>query len=418
MRQRGWHVWLVTDVYPPKCGGSGWSTHALARTLHSRGHRVDVIVVNPTQRQVTHRRFEDVEVTDVGVRDARRSPCRRLGARDYAHDVLARYLGQRLNAEPDVDILHAQHLHSGPAAVEVGRSHGRATVVTVRDYWPVCLHGTSWWGGTICDGCTTSNLTGCMAEYFRWPRPLARLMVGWAHRRLAARRRGVTSAHRVLAVSAAVHRRIAAELPGAQLSVVPNMVDPAGLAAAASSGRERASPYLLTAGKLVPTKGFDLLLSALREVGYHGRLVVAGDGPMRGLLERQAHVLGLNVSFRGWVAHDELLGLQQDAHAVVVPSAWSEPLSRLILETLGLGTPVIAWARGGTSEIIDSGSNGWIVTSPTDLGIALRELESERRRAQVGLAGRDRVMASYAPDVVYPVIQEVYASAVDEVGRR
>ena len=31
-------VWLVTDVYPPACGGSGWSTHALAQTLVAHGN--------------------------------------------------------------------------------------------------------------------------------------------------------------------------------------------------------------------------------------------------------------------------------------------------------------------------------------------------------------------------------------------
>ena len=419
MRQHRWSVWLVTDVYPPDCGGSGWSTHALARTLLSHGHRTSVIAMDPACTEVTHRRFEDVEVTEVGVRSGRRSPRRRLGARDYAYDILTRYLARRLSTEPDVDILHAQHLHSGPPTVDVGRAHARATIVTIRDYWPVCLHGTSWWGGTICDGCTTSGLTGCMTEYWHWPRPAARLMVGWARRRLSARQRGVADAHRVLAVSDAVRRRIASDLPGVHLSVVPNMVDPERLDVAASSlvVCQPKTPYLLTAGKLVPTKGFDLLLSALAEVSSGLPLVVAGDGPMKETLDRQARGLGLDVRFRGWVAHDELLRLQRDARAVVIPSAWNEPLSRLILETLGLGTPVIAWARGGTPEIIDSGSNGWLVETPADLGAALGALESDDRRRQVGLAGRARVMATYAPNVVYPAMQGVYAAALAEVGR-
>lgn len=420
MRKRGWRVWLVTDVYPPECGGSGWSTHALACALLSHGHRVSVIVVEPSHSRVIDRRFEDVEVTEVGVRSAHRSPWRRLGSRDYSYDTLTRYLGKRLRAEPGVDVLHAQHLHSGPPTVDVGRAHGCATVVTVRDYWPVCLHGTAWWGLSVCDGCTTSGLTGCMTEYFRWPRPVARLMTGWARRRLMARRRGVTGAHRVLAVSEAVRQRIAGELPEAHLSVIPNMVDPARLemTVSSSAGHGVGGPFLLTAGKLIPTKGFDLLFSALAEVGHRAPLVVAGDGPLRGSLEQQARALGLSVSFRGWVAHEELLRLQREATAVVIPSAWNEPLSRLILETLGLGTPVIAWARGGTPEIIDSGVNGWLVTRAADLGVALRELESDERRRQVGLAGRARVTSRYAPDVVYPAIETVYAEALDEVGPR
>lgn len=419
MRQQSWRVWLVTDVYPPDCGGSGWSTHALARVLLNRGHKPHVIVVEPTRNGVTHRNFEQIEIAEVGVRAAHRNPWRRLGSHDYTYGVLSDYLSQRLTENPDVDILHAQHLHSAPPTIHVGRVHGLATVVTVRDYWPVCLHGTSWWGSADCKGCSASNLTHCMTEYWNWPRPLARLMVGWSRRRLGTRRGAVAAAHRIIAVSSAVRRRIEGELPGARLSVLPNMVDPDVLATAASGGvpTSHQAPYLLTAGKLVPTKGFDLLISALAEIGHAPPLVVAGDGPSRRDLEEQSRALGVATTFCGWVGHDQLLRMQRDAHAVVVPSAWQEPLSRFVLETLGLGTPVIAWARGGTPEIIESGLNGWLVDQTADLAAALSQLESPARRRQVGLAGRARVLNTYAPDVVYPGLAEVYAGAMSEAGR-
>ena len=178
---QAWRVWLVTDVYPPDCGGSGWSTHALARVLSDNGHAVEIIVVDPSGTEVTRRAYEETTVTEVGVR-ASRTLSNRLGANDYAHAALSTYLDRRLQVESDVDIVHAQHLLSGPPAIAAGRARARATIATVRDYWPVCLHGTSWWGSQNCDGCTTANLTGCMAEYWRWPAPVARVMVGWGRR--------------------------------------------------------------------------------------------------------------------------------------------------------------------------------------------------------------------------------------------
>ena len=48
---------------------------------------------------------------------------------------------------------------------------------------------------------------------------------------------------------------------------------------------------------------------------------------------------------------------------------------------------------------------------------ALSQLESPARRRQVGLAGRARVLNTYAPDVVYPGLAEVYAGAMSEAGR-
>lgn len=408
-----WRVWLVTDVYPPDCGGSGWSTHALARVLSDNGHRVEIIMVDPSATEVTSRSYEGMTVTDVGVR-ALRTLANRLGATDYAHAVLSTYLDTRLHMEPDVDIVHAQHLHSGPPAIAAGRAHARATVVTVRDYWPVCLHGTSWWGSQNCDGCTTANLTACMAEYWRWPAPVSRVMVGWARRRLRSRAEGLADADKILAVSEAVQRRVAGALPGADLSVVPNIVDPDSVNSQAAPGRERPAPYLLTAGKLQPTKGFDLLLSAMAECGASMPLVVAGDGPHRAALEAQAAAAGLDVAFLGWVEHGRLLALQRDAHAVLLPSAWQEPLSRLVLETMGLGTPVVAWDCGGTPEIIEPGVSGWLVKKPSDVRSALMELESPDRRSDVAQASLKRVRERFSPSVVYPAIAEAYAAAIEK----
>ena len=416
----GWRVWLVTDVYPPGCGGSGWSTHALARVLRDRGHRVSVIGTDPGHSSVRDRRYEDIEIAEVGMQAAHRDPRRRLGARDYSYRVLRDYLETRLRREPDVDILHAQHLHSGPPAIDVGRAQGRATVVTLRDYWPVCLHGTSWWGSTTCDGCSTVNLTSCMQEYWKWPRPLARLMVGWARRRLDARQAGVRAAHAVIAVSHAARQRIERDLSGTTVSVVPNMVDPALLEATAAAAPETdaESPYLLTAGKLQPTKGFSLLLDALAEVGSLMPVLIAGDGPMRRALEEQARALRVPARFLGWVDHDRLVRLQKDAHAVVLPSAWDEPLSRIVLETMALGVPVVAWARGGNPEMIEPGVSGWLVRRAEDLARAMGELASPDRRQEVALGAKRRIASRYAPDVVYPAVAAAYEAALERAGRR
>ena len=131
-----WHVCLVTDVYPPDCGGSGWSTHALARVLVGRGHQVSVVAIDPARTDVVTRTYDGVAVTDVGVHAAHRSIRERIGARDYTYRPLARFLDRFLRTNRSIDVVHAQHLHSGPPSVAVGNALGRATVVTVRDSTP------------------------------------------------------------------------------------------------------------------------------------------------------------------------------------------------------------------------------------------------------------------------------------------
>ena len=200
---------------------------------------------------------------------------------------------------------------------------------------------------------------------------------------------------------------------------MPNIVDPdAVVASAASPSASEEPPFLLAAGKLQPTKGFHLLFEMLAQIDQDVRLLVAGDGPALGALRAQASDLGLDATFMGWVDHDRLLGLQRDARAVVLPSAWDEPLSRLVLETMGLGTPVIAWASGGNPEIIDSGETGWLVGNADDLSGALAELESPDHRARVGAAGRVHLARHYSPEAVYPRVASVYAEAIEKAGRR
>ena len=115
--------------------------------------------------------------------------------------------------------------------------------------------------------------------------------------------------------------------------------------------------------------------------------------------------------------HDELLGLQRDAHAVVLPSAWHEPLSRVVLETMGLGAPVIAWDCGGTSEMIEHGANGFLIQETTDLAAALASLESEETRQRIGTAAHARVREQFCPETVYPMMVATYAAAVQKVAR-
>jgi len=411
MSNLSWRICLVTDVYPPECGGSGWSTHALARMLLKRGHQTDVISLDPTTDNITHRSFEGIEVTDVGIQGSRRNPIRRLGAHDYSYITLFNYLEQYLTRESDVDVLHAQHMHSGVPVVDIGRVHKIPTVLTLRDYWPVCLHGTSWWGQSNCEGCTTQYLTECMKEYWNFPHPLARMMVPWSRRRLASRQKSVREAGRVITVSDAVRVRIAREQPDTKFSVLPNIVDLDLLRSAVTEFRHPkiVAPYLLTAGKLIPTKGFDLLFDALAYTKTDLPLVVAGDGPMKNHLESRARQLGLSVTFCGWLPHGKLLRLQQEAYSVIVPSAWNEPLSRIILESMGLGVPVIAWAGGGTEEIIDSGVNGYIVKSSSDLDRILLSLKSSSIRIKVGQAAQEWVGSKCSPEIIYPLLKNIYS---------
>ena len=127
---------------------------------------------------------------------------------------------------------------------------------------------------------------------------------------------------------------------------------------------ERARPRVVSAGRLVPWKGFSGLIDAMARVRKElpeATLAIAGDGPDRESLSSYAKVrLGDAALFTGALPHADTLGLIRDADIFVLNSTY-EGLSHLLIEALSLGVPVIATDAGGNPELIEDGKNGLLV---------------------------------------------------------
>ena len=117
-------------------------------------------------------------------------------------------------------------------------------------------------------------------------------------------------------------------------------------------------PLLLTAARLLPWKGVDHVLAALRHLP-DVTLLVAGDGPELETLQARAAALGLadRARFLGRVGRETMPLLLRAADYLVLYSGY-EGLSHTILESLRVGTPVIASDKGGNPEIVRDGLNG------------------------------------------------------------
>lgn len=101
-------------------------------------------------------------------------------------------------------------------------------------------------------------------------------------------------------------------------------------------------------GRLAHSKGWDILIEAFRRAALPGaRLALVGDGRERARLEKLA--AGLEVRFMGF--QPDVKDYFQALDVFVCPSR-SEPLGRVILESLDAGTPVIAAAADGPREIL------------------------------------------------------------------
>lgn len=130
-------------------------------------------------------------------------------------------------------------------------------------------------------------------------------------------------------------------------------------------------------------------LARLRAMGLPAVLVMAGDGPARTRLQRQAASLALPVHFTGFVpGRADVAGLLATADVVVAPGP-VETFGLAVLEALACGTPVVVSGTGALPEII--GDAGVVVTGADFAGgvlSVLRQPAARRRAAARARAGQ------------------------------
>jgi len=168
------------------------------------------------------------------------------------------------------------------------------------------------------------------------------------------------------------------------------------------AARASASPLLVHCGRLSAEKKPQrslTTLATLRAQGVPARLIVAGDGPLRGRLERRAARHGLPVTFTGFLAgRDDVAELLASADVVIAPGP-AETFGLAALEALACGTPVVVSAQSALPEVIgDAGAS----VAGEDLATGVRELlrrpEAARRaaaRARAEMFGWDAAVQAF-----------------------
>lgn len=128
--------------------------------------------------------------------------------------------------------------------------------------------------------------------------------------------------------------------------------------------RASSSRRLLCIGRLSEAKGQMLLLEAVAKLIARGvdlELTIAGDGPMRGPLERliEKHQLGGKVRITGWISSAQVREELLSTRALVLPS-FAEGLPVVIMEALALRKPVLTTFIAGIPELVQHKVNGWL----------------------------------------------------------
>ena len=193
-------------------------------------------------------------------------------------------------------------------------------------------------------------------------------------------------------------------VPPERITVVHNSISvperfPDAREARGELGLDDKAELFLSAGRLVPWKGFRALIGAFadaRVAHSAARLYIAGSGPERHILEEEIGARNLvgKVVLLGSVGRETLFLYIRAADAFVLNTGY-EGFSHQLLEAMALGTPVITTSTGGNSEIITDRETGLLV-SYNDVGEledAMRLLLSDTRlRNKIAYQGQMSVL--------------------------
>ena len=206
----------------------------------------------------------------------------------------------------------------------------------------------------------------------------------------------------IVAVSTGVKKDLVQnfQVESARCSVIWNSVETENVRRAADQDipEDNAvddSPLIVTAGRLVREKNFELLLRSFarvranRAVRHH----ILGAGPEKSKLEKMASELGVesSVNFKGYVTNPFKYFRAAD---VFVMSSESEGFGNVVVEAMACGTAVVSTRyQHGADEIITDGLNGLLVPCGDSerMAVAIQSLlDDDRKRRRIAEAGQRR----------------------------
>lgn len=226
-----------------------------------------------------------------------------------------------------------------------------------------------------------------------------RWIIGWLRYRLALR--SISSFDAIRAVGAGIERTVRARGLNTNVVTCPVLMPMVGQAVSPVERR----PQVLYVGRLVAQKNMSAWLRVCRRITATDpdvRFVVAGDGPLRPKLEREAERLGLKgrVEWKGFVPYAELTRLYAESSVFLLTSHY-EGFGRVVAEAGTCGCPVVATHITGVEDIVENGATGFLVQPGDENELARRchELLADAGRVRaMGAAAQARIARLFNPE--------------------
>lgn len=352
--------------YHPIFGGIEGNIQAIAETQAKNGHKVTVLVTNPSD-------LSSEEWLN-GVHILRANRIATVASTPLSFDLALKLRQQR----PDIVHLHFPYPVGEVANLLMGR--GRASVITYH-----------------------SDIVKQQA-ILRAYAPILRRVLAKADRIMPTSPNYIQSSSWL--------KPLAANCTPVPLGINPQRfldVKPLDLGVT--------TPKLLFVGRHRYYKGVDTLIHAMRDI--NATLFIGGDGPMRSHWETTASELALTdkIRFLGNVPHRDLPALFAACDIFVLPAnSRAEAFGIVLMEAMASAKPCVTTELStGTSFIVQDGVTGSVVPpqNPELLAESINYLlHSPDLMAQFGEAGRHRLLNEFSIEMMVDRIQAVYESVL------
>lgn len=178
------------------------------------------------------------------------------------------------------------------------------------------------------------------------------------------------------------------------------------------SGIDNKDFVLITASRLVPKNGIDLVLKAMMKLPNKFKFIILGDGPDKVALQKivRQNNLDKRVFFIGNVPYKSIPDYFQHADIFIRPSR-SEGMGNAFIEAFAAGLPVIATPVGGIVDFLKDGKTGLFVKPESVQEIAekvVRMSLNVQLRRSLAEEGRKLAKSKYSWDTIAPQIKDLF----------
>jgi glycosyltransferase involved in cell wall biosynthesis len=320
------------------------------------------------------------------------------------------------DTKPDIAHVHMLYHHLSPSILPLLKERGIPVIMTLHDYKLICPNYLLYTQGAPCKRCKGHKYYNAVTH-----RCLKDSLAVSAYGALEMSTHKLMQIYEknvdVMIAPSKFVRDVFVEFgqDTRKIVVVPHFLDPLFLKRAARVPASKpAQPYLFFFGRLAKEKGVEKLLRMLYIHRPDLSLKIAGTGPLEAELRAFVKQKGLagRVEFLGHLATEELIGRIKGAACVVMPSVFYEPFGLAAIETMALGTPLVAAASGALPDLLHSRLGR--LYAPENLKAMSRAIDEVLSwdKRQLEPIARDYIKRNFLPDTHYASLQTIYEHAI------